>query len=386
MKVLLLNRSYYPNIGGIENSLYFLSRELDQMGHDATILTQESAKEYALRKEWASIVTFPRFTFRKWQLPWIPSITEKKAASWIMEHKTALEADRVICRDPMLGLAYAKVFPNAKITYIPAVVVKYYNKGIRKSKGLMPFIKEVIRYFQLKIEEKQQMKIMAVSDKVVVFSKNVKDQIKSGNVCDVDKVWVCHPGVSRNISCCRERADDAPVFLFVGRLVDEKNLEMLLKATNRLDCKNKKLLIVGDGPKRTDLQRLTEELDLGSNVIFTGETSEPEKYYKQADFFVLPSKYESFGQVIAEALTAGLPVIGFKTIRGKTLTAIDELIQEGSNGFVCGEFSDEALCETMTKAVAVFHNAKQYAQMRENSCLFAQENFSWKKLADACIS
>lgn len=388
MKVLLLNRSYYPNVGGIENSLYFLSQELKQSGSEVTILTQEILQQYEQREEYASVVKYPRYTFSKLLLPFIPYLTEKKVAKWIKQHNAGLEADVVICRDPMLGLAYSRVFSNANMVYIPAVIIKFYNKGIRKTRSVKAFIKEALRYIQLKIEGYQQKKIMHLASRVIVFSKNVKDQIARGKICCTDKVSVCYPGVSKKISCQIQKftSENSPRFLFVGRLVDEKNLEMLIKAFEKLPCENKKLVIVGDGNQRNSLERIVDAFNLSGSVVFTGETPQPEIYYSQADFFVLPSKYESFGQVIVEALTAGLPVIGFKTIQGRTLTAIDELIQEGTTGFTCSEFSEDAFCECMNKAVKVFNEKEQYIRMKEICCSFAKENFSWKKIADECIS
>lgn len=387
MKILLLNRSYYPHVGGIENSLYCLSRELKRSGNEVTVFTQEVPGKCAEREEFATVIRYPRYSFNKLLCPIIPYLSEKKVIKAIKLHKADLEADVVICRDPMLGLAYSKVFNNAYIVYIPAVIIRYYNKGVRKADNLVGLLKEIIRFLQLKIEERQQKNVMLKSNKVIVFSTNIKNQIARGNICDIAKVSVCYPGVSNKISANLEksRCEDSTKFLFIGRIVAEKNLEMLIRAFKKLDCKNKKLIIVGDGSDRTYLQKITDELNLGDSVIFTGETAEPQKYYKKADFFVIPSKYESFGQVIAEALTAGVPVIGFKTIEGKTLTAVEELVKDGETGFVCNEFSSDALCDAMRKAANLFTEQENYYHMRNNCSRFAEENFSWRLLADCCI-
>jgi glycosyltransferase involved in cell wall biosynthesis len=274
------------------------------------------------------------------------------------------------------------------MVYIPAIILKYYNKGIRKAYSFKGFIKELLRYIQMKLEENQQKRIMEHSDRVIVFSQNVKNQISDGKICDLNKVQICYPGVSKKISSQRNPDADVkiPVFLFVGRLVAEKNLDMLLEAFSLLSCKGKKLIIVGDGVLAPYLKQLAFELGIANNVIFTGETKIPESYYQQADFFVIPSKYESFGQVIVESMTAGVPVIGFRTIPGKTLTAVDELVEDQKTGFVCNSFDKNALHDCLAQATILYQNQQTYHQMRESCVRFAEENFSWKRLADSCIT
>ena len=287
----------------------------------------------------------------------------------------------------MLGMAYAKVFPDTRLVYIPAVIIKFYNKGIREAYSVVQFIKECLRYCQLKIEEKQQKHIMEHAKRVIVFSRNVKDQISAGWICNLDKVQICYPGVSKKISSERDSLEGKkyPTFLFVGRLVIEKNIDMLIDSFSRLKCPGKKLLIVGDGILMSYLQQVAFEYGVTDDVIFTGETNTPEIYYQQGDYFVLASTYESFGQVIVEAMTAGVPVIGFPTIPGKTLTAIDELVEDQKTGFVCSDFDEVALYNCLTEATILFQNKSAYKKMRENCIHFAKENFSWKRLADTCI-
>ena len=78
MKILLLNRSYYPHIGGIENSLYYLSREYERMGNEVVILTEEIKGDYTCREEYADIITYPRYSVNKLLLPILPLINKSK--------------------------------------------------------------------------------------------------------------------------------------------------------------------------------------------------------------------------------------------------------------------------------------------------------------------
>lgn len=388
MKILLLNRSYYPHIGGIENSLYYLSREYERMGNEVVILTEEIKGDYTCRQEYADIITYPRYSVNKLLLPILPLINKSKITKWIRENKQSVEADLIICRDPMLGLSYLEVFPKANIVYIPAVVIKYYNKGIRKAQSVKGYIKETLRYSQLKIEESQQKKILARAQKVIVFSKNVRKQLLDGRLCKKEKITVCHPGVADKFICQElvTPLDDSMIsFVFVGRLVAEKNLDMLIDAFSQLQCKNKRLVLVGNGDQRCNLENKVKRLSLTSNVIFVGESNTPEKYYRESNYFVIPSSYESFGQVVIEALSSGIPVIGFSTIEGKTLTAIDELIVDGETGFICKEFSSDSLRDSMERAEKVLHTGEKYYQMKSMATQFTKDNCSWSNLAKRCL-
>lgn len=387
MKILLLNRSYYPNIGGIENSIYYLSREYEKMGHEVLILT-ENKGDYPRREEYADVITYPRYSISKLLLPISPLVYKSKITKWIRENQQRVKADLIISRDPMLGLAYAEVFPKAKIVYIPAVVIKYYNKGIRKAQSIKGYIKEILRYIQLKIEEIQQKIILARAQRVIVFSKNVSKQLLDGRLCEKGKITVCHPGVADKFTCQESVTllDDSMIsFVFVGRLVAEKNLGMLIDAFSQLQCKNKRLVLVGNGDQRSNLENKVKELSLTNNVIFVGETNTPEKYYRGSHYFVIPSSYESFGQVVIEALSSGLPVIGFSSIQGKTLTAIDELITDGETGFICKEFNSDSLRANLERAEKVLHNGEKYYQMKNRATQFTKDNCSWSNLAKRCL-
>ena len=79
------------------------------------------------------------------------------------------------------------------------------------------------------------------------------------------------------------------ICIFVGRLAEEKNIKLLIEAEQKLvkENNNIKLLIVGDGPEKEELHKLTKELNIEDNVIFTGKVpwDEIEYYYNLSDVF-----------------------------------------------------------------------------------------------------
>ena len=122
--------------------------------------------------------------------------------------------------------------------------------------------------------------------------------------------------------------------LFVGYLDTFKGIFEMINTFNKIKKDNDaaKLMIVGTGPKKSELQNRVHDLGLEKSVIFTGNV-EPEniqKYYQAADIFVLPSHVDSGGPplVFMEAMACGLPVIG------TNVGGIPEGIENGVNGFI----------------------------------------------------
>jgi glycosyltransferase involved in cell wall biosynthesis len=101
----------------------------------------------------------------------------------------------------------------------------------------------------------------------------------------------------------------SPILLYAGRLSLEKNLETVVRAFRSLPGQDAHLVIAGDGPARSQLERMLE----GQPATFTGylRGEELATAYASADVFAFPSLTETFGQVVLEAMASGLPVVAF---------------------------------------------------------------------------
>lgn len=122
-----------------------------------------------------------------------------------------------------------------------------------------------------------------------------------------------------------------PVLLNLGRLGTEKNLEELLElfAQALKEHDNLMFLIVGDGPAKDQLEKLSEKLGIGDRVIFAGmvKPSEVQEYYQLADVFVSASTSETQGLTYIEAAANGLPLLCREDL------CLDEVILQGENGY-----------------------------------------------------
>lgn len=98
----------------------------------------------------------------------------------------------------------------------------------------------------------------------------------------------------------------------VARLVNQKNLSVLINAFRVFHERNKnsKLVIIGEGPLKEELKKLTLKLNISDKVIFFGRSNKVLELMSSFDLFVLTSKYEGFGLVILEAMDSGCKVLG----------------------------------------------------------------------------
>lgn len=149
----------------------------------------------------------------------------------------------------------------------------------------------------------------------------------------------------------KEKIGYQKTVLFIGRLIEAKGPEYLIKAFARLsEVKNVGLLIVGEGPDRNRLEALCRELKL-SNVAFIWRVRERiniAPYYLLSDLLVLPSitlkTHEEWGLVVNEAMSAAKPVVVSSSVG-----CAFELVKDGVNGYIVPEKNVEALYEAIKK-------------------------------------
>jgi len=136
---------------------------------------------------------------------------------------------------------------------------------------------------------------------------------------------------------------DTPVLLCVGRLAKEKSLPLLVRAyaQARLQRPDLKLVLVGDGPMRAELQAQVPD------AIFTGTLARHAlaQHYASADLFGFPSQTETFGNVVLEAMASGLGVVAYD------YAAAAENIQAGQNGLLAPLDDEEAFVRLLVELV-----------------------------------
>lgn len=121
---------------------------------------------------------------------------------------------------------------------------------------------------------------------------------------------------------------EIPVILGVGRLIQQKDFSCLIKAFHELqEIRPSRLIILGEGEERVNLESLIEKLGLEDKVDLPGFVANPYAYMAKADVFVLSSAWEGLPTVLIEALATGTPVVSTNCKSGP-----DEILEDGKIG------------------------------------------------------
>lgn len=173
---------------------------------------------------------------------------------------------------------------------------------------------------------------------------------------------------------------DSRVIGYVGRLVREKGVDILVKAVAELDG-NYKLLIVGDGPELPRLKQIAMKKNIDDRLIVIGQVKEEDvpQYLNCMDLLVLSSittRYweEYFGRVIIEALACGVPVIG------STCGEIPNIISEKRLIFQEGQVND-----LKSKLVYFFNNYLYWKKWAQDNISRVRANYSWEVLGQQIV-
>jgi glycosyltransferase involved in cell wall biosynthesis len=188
------------------------------------------------------------------------------------------------------------------------------------------------------------MDIVLKADKIVAQTRELAREIVDAGVPESEVAVIpnavsfpCPTGPFRETQKEARLAlemEDRPTVLFVGRFVPEKGIRMLVEAWGEFSLsRDAVLLVVGDGPEKERLSRWKARPGGAGTIDIRGWQAETETYYRAADFLIFPSCRETYGNVIAEAMACGLPVI--TTPVGMARQAV----RSGVNGLVveCGD-------------------------------------------------
>lgn len=172
------------------------------------------------------------------------------------------------------------------------------------------------------------------------------------------------------------KIDSDKVVLFVGRVIQGKGIDVLIRAMNGFDS-NCGVYIVG-GTETEELRNLAATLGI-SNLYYIPFLSlkELKDYYMAADLFVLPTRYDTWGLVINEAMSYGLPVI-----TTKNCVAGVELIQDGVNGYLT---ESEDYRDLNSKIHLILENESLAGDMAENN-LKKIRDYTYEKMAATVFS
>ncbi|WP_158651608.1 glycosyltransferase [Mesobacillus jeotgali] len=171
-----------------------------------------------------------------------------------------------------------------------------------------------------------------------------------------------------------ENGTEEIVFSCVARFSPQKNHELLINAFNfaRKKYSNMKLLLIGDGLLRKDIEKQIASYGLEDHVLLVGNSSNVIEWLRKSDIFVLSSNYEGLPLSILEAMSVGLPVIGTR------VGGVPDVLIHGEEGLTVPPMNAEELANAMID-LALNH------ETRSNMSLKARKKaleFDVRKMAD----
>jgi glycosyltransferase involved in cell wall biosynthesis len=221
------------------------------------------------------------------------------------------------------------------------------------------------------------------ADLVLALSEFSKRDIARAYRIPSSKIAVTSAGVDPTFASQisrRDRGGDGPfLLLFCGRLNgphEQKGIDVLLKSLAMVLRQHEVVLhMVGTGPRLDQYRVLARDLGVEQSVIFEGfvEHDQMPAHYARADLFVLPSRRESFGLVLAEAMACGLPVVA------TTAGAIPEVVVDGVTGLLVQPDSPEALASAV---VSLLNDPQRMKTMGAAGSERVRELFTWDRVAE----
>ncbi len=297
MKVLVTTGLYPPEIGGPATYSRLLELELPKRGVAVEVLAYRSVRSWP-----NGIRQFIYF---------INTLRAAKGADCIYAMDTA-----------SVGFPSALAAMILKKKFLVRVPGDHaWEQGTQRF-GVSGFLDDFPKWdsswpLWLKIIRTAQLFVIRRAEKIVVPSEYLKKIVESWGV-QKSKIVTIYNGVAvpdvGNRDVLRGLLNFNDTYIIsVGRLVPWKGFDALIRVFSRLVKREKKLrlMIVGDGPEKSRLEKTVSDLKLGERVIFSGKLEHDVllRYIKAADVFVLNTSYEGLSHLVLEAMSLGVPVV-----------------------------------------------------------------------------
>lgn len=373
--VLMLTARFWPTIGGAQTHVFELSQNLAQLGFSVTIIAEKDPPHlpfherigqvdiYRAPIRGALFLLFPAYIL-------LALLIQRRVKARIVHAHFALPCGlvglliRTLCRLPLVITVHGiDIVKEASVGY-----------GIR----LNPFLDWLTS------------RVLRRADRIIVCSHFVRRLVLKCRV-ETDRISLIPNGIrvpkldSRIHSerkSFRERLGlptTSLLLLTARRLVPKNGVEYLIRASGILANSgiDFHVAVVGSGPLRQSLERLSEQLAVAPRISFLGQVDREklEELYLASDLVILPSIVEAFGLPVLEAMAYRRPIVTFNS------GGPAEIVQREATGLVLRQRNASALAD------AVFKLANEPALVRaiERRCAAAIRKYSWDKIAQETI-
>ena len=311
MRIGIFSDTYTPFINGVSTSIVCLKKALEKKGHEVYVVTVNNEKMGYIYDEKEKVMRIPALKagIYDYRLSMIYSFKAKKKIK-------ELNLD-VIHSQTEFGIGtFARLVAmelDIPIVHTYHTLYEEYLNSLTKNKikymvnGFVEYLAEY--YCDSSIGEL----IVPTAKTKEIFKKQYKFKrevhvIPNGIELDKFSIENINKKELEKIKKQYGIKDTDFVIMYVGRLGPEKNIPFLARAQKQIVKKHKncKLVIVGEGPMKNELEKITSSIR--ENVIFTGKIpqSDIQYYYRLADVFATASKFETQGLTVIEALASGV--------------------------------------------------------------------------------
>ena len=366
LRVVIPCDTFAPDINGAARFAERLAGGLVRKGHEVHIIAPSYDRSHGVRIETHDGVPMTVHRLKSYKLP---------------QHKT-LRMPTPIGMTRVIRKVLEEVKPDAVHIQSHLVVGRFAIRAARKmdvkliaTNHIMP--ENLIKYSLLpKFLHKAAMdivwkdagRILRRMDALTTPTRRAAELLEAKGKLEGVLAISCGIDASRFANQTPTQNDN-PVALFLGRLDDEKRINVLLEAVAKLtDIPTLRVNLVGDGGERDNLQNLAKDLGIADRVRFLGHITDQELpgVYEQCSVFVMPSIAELQSIATMEAMASGRPVIGADAM------ALPHLVHNGDNGYL---FEPNNASDLAAKLRLVLKADKaELARLSENSLHLIQSH------------
>ena len=320
MRIAMMTDSYYPTRDGVVASIEATRKSLEAGGHEVFIIAPDPGKGHRTD----GVHYLPARKFKGYEGYFVPIYPSGKVSLL-----RSLDIDVIHVHG--IALMAVKALAAAKALRVPVILtfhtmvcdtLEYYSPL-----NLPTDVLKKLAWIYLR-------NVLKRVDGVICPTMSTLSELRKNGVV-AKEARVVPTGIDTDRFSTgtdgkriREKygLGDSEVAIHVGRISPEKNIDVIIRAVAETD--DLTIMIVGKGPAKDDLERLTEKLGIEKKVIFTGFVPDDElpEYYGAADVAVSASKFETQGLSVLEAMACGLPVVCTKD------RAFEDFVVDGKNG------------------------------------------------------